>query len=135
MTTSVTVSRQTPRETLGSSASPGRLPAWVSAVFTSASARLISQPGSNSNPMRALPSDEREVELATPSTTSSEGSSTCTMARSTSSAPAPDHDTETLMFCTTVSGKLCDRIRGSALMPAAIMMTSTMLARVLCRVK
>ena len=135
ITTSVTRSRQPPRRITGSSASSGRLVTASTAVSTSASARAMSQFGSNSRLMRARPSLASAVVPTTPSTTSRAGSSSCTMAASMSSAPAPSQRTVTLIWSDTTSGKNWVRICGIAATPAASSRISSRFAAVRCRVK
>ena len=113
ITTSVTASRQARRVTSGSSAPSGRSPAAAMAASTSPVARDMSQPGSNSRVMRALPWLDWLSVRDTPSTAISAGSSTPTTDRSTSSAPAPSQRTATWICWTTVSGKNCALRRGA----------------------
>ncbi len=135
ITTSVTRSRQMPRRTCGSSAASGSSPIPSTAACTSASARAMSQPGSKSTAIRALPSEEVASVASTPSTPTIAGSRSCTIARSTSSAPAPSQVTETSTCSTITSGKNCARIRGTAAIPAASSTTSSRFAAVRCRAK
>ena len=130
ITTSVTRSRHTPRRTVGSSASPGSVVIASTATRTSSTARAMSQPGSNSNRMRALPSVDVDSVFSTPSTASIAGSSTCTIAASTSSGPAPSHATRTLTVSRMTSGKNCARMLGIATAPSASKITSSRLASV-----
>ena len=135
MTTSVTRSRQAPRRTFGSSASSGSVEIASTEVCTSSAARAMSQPGSKSIVIEARPSVDRASVLSTPSTLSKTGSSTCTMALSTSSAPAPSQFTDTVTLSMITSGKNCARICGAAEKPAMIRMTRRRFAAVPWRTK
>ena len=135
ITTSVTRSRHVPRRTRGSSASSGNVLIASTTPCTSSAARDMSQPGSKSNVTDALPSRETARELCTPSTPNNAGSTTCTIAASTSSAPAPCQPTETVTLSTTTSGKNCARILGSDAAPNTSITTNNKFAAVLCRVK
>ena len=135
ITTSVTRSRQTPRVTFGSSASSGNWLATEStAIWASSVPRAISQPGSNSMVIRAEPSEEVAEVLFTPSIPSNAGSTTCTIARSTSSGPAPSHRTLTVTRSIITSGKNCARICGKETAPATSIISKKRFAAVRCRV-
>ncbi len=135
ITTSVTRSRQTLRVTSGGSASSGRVVTPSTAACTSAAARSMSQPGSNSSSIRARPSEARLEAEDRPSTAISAGSTGSITARSTSSGPAPSQSMSTSIASTTTSGKYCARICGSAARPKTTSRTRTRLAAVAWRVK
>ncbi len=135
ITTSVTRSRQPPRDTSGSSAASGRSLAPSIAASTSAAARAMSQPGSNSISISARPSTDSLSIPATPSTARSAGPRTPTMPSSTASEPAPSQITETSISSETTSGKNCARIRGRAARPRTIISASRRFAAVRWRVK
>ena len=80
MTTSVTRSRHALRRTSGSSASSGRPDVASTAARTSSVPRFMSHPGSNSSVILALPSLDWDEVDSTPSTASSAGSSSWTIA-------------------------------------------------------
>ena len=135
ITTSVTRSLQPPLRISGSSALLGRLLVLSSANWTSSRAFSISVPGRNSSVMLARPSNEVERLSVTPSTASKTGSRTCTMAASTSSAPAPSQMTVMSTSSTTTSGKNCARMFGNATRPAPNIKIKNRFAMVRCRVK
>jgi hypothetical protein len=95
----------------------------------------MSQPGLEFERDARAAFPAREELPATPSTASSAGSISWTMPASTSSAPAPGQATETVTLSTTMSGKNCACIRGSAISPAASIRTSSRFAAVRWRVK
>ena len=105
ITTSVTRSLHRPRIIVGSSLSCGREVTLSNAVSTSTFALPMSQLGSNSRDIRALPSFDVLLAPLTPSTPSKTGSKTLTMAESTSSAPAPCQTTLIFMLSIMMSGK------------------------------
>ncbi len=133
--TFVTRSLQAERLTRASSASAGRVEMPSIASCTSCAARSISVPGSNSSVIWARPSLARDEVALTPSTAIRTGSTICTMAASTSAEPAPGQGTVTETLSTTISGKNCACIRGTATSPAASISTSSRFAAVRWRVK
>ena len=135
ITTSVTGSRHSRRTMRGASISSGRSVTPATAASTSAWARSMFQPVSNSTMISLRSSRATERVSSTPSSACSTGISGATTARSLSAGPAPSHSMLMLICSNTMSGMNCARIRGAAARPSPISSSIKRFAAVRWRAK